>query len=222
MTRRAFLKSALSGLFVTALGPTLPLPSWSFETSENSGLKNKQARSRYDLEIGYSPLELDGKKQPIEATAINGTVPGPLVHLREGDRVQLNVTNALPDSKHASIHWHGLLVPPEMDGVPGVSFPGIPPGETYHYEYEVKQAGTYWYHSHSAFQEQTGTYGPLVIDPADGVPFDYDRDYAVVLSDWTPDDPGNVFRNLKLGEHYYNFQQQTVWDLLKVMPSKVK
>lgn len=214
LTRREFLKSALSGLFVTAMGTTLPLPSWSRTADSGSNLTVDRAKSRYDLEIDYAPLELDGREQPIEATAINGSVPGPLVHLKEGDRVQLNVTNSLHDSAHSSIHWHGILVPPEMDGVPGISFSGIPPGETYHYEYEVKQAGTYWYHSHSAFQEQTGTYGPLIIDPKDGPPFDYDRDYAVVLSDWTPSGPGEVFRNLKLGEHYYNFQQQTVWDLL--------
>lgn len=215
ITRRDFLKSALSGLFVTAMGPTLPLPSWAGENETAPNLRESTPRNRYDLEIGYEAFQLDGEIEPTRATAINGTVPGPLVHLREGDRVQLNVTNALPDSNHASIHWHGILVPPEMDGVPGVSFGGIPPGETYHYEYEVKQAGSYWYHSHSGFQEQTGTYGPLVIEPENGVPFDYDRDYAVVLSDWTTEGPETVFRNLKLGEHYYNFQQRTVQDLLE-------
>lgn len=214
LSRRDFLKTVASGLFVTSIGPTLPLPGWSSTTDRDRGSISKRPRSEYNLEIDYAPLELDGRTQPLQATAINGSVPGPLVHLKEGDRVRLNVTNSLHDSAHASIHWHGLLVPPEMDGVPGVSFEGIPPGETYHYEYEVEQAGTYWYHSHSAFQEQTGTYGPLVIDPKDGEPFDYDRDHTVVLSDWTSDDPANVFRNLKLGEHYYNFQQRTVWDLL--------
>jgi CopA family copper-resistance protein len=215
MTRRDFLKTAVKGAFVTTIGATLPLPAWSQSGTPRANLERTGPKSRYDLEIGYQPMTLNGRTEPIQATAINGTVPGPLVHLREGDRVQLNVTNNLLDSEHTSIHWHGILVPPEMDGVPGVSFKGIPPGDTYHYEYEVKQAGTYWYHSHSAFQEQTGTYGPLVIDPADGEPFDYDRDYAVVLSDWASDEPGDVFRNLKLGEHYYNFQQQTVWDFLE-------
>jgi CopA family copper-resistance protein len=215
MTRRDFLKGLGAGLFVTSLGMSTPLPVWSQSSRSQSNLRRRDPSSQYDLEIGYAPMELDGKTEPIEATAINGTVPGPLVHLKEGDQVQLNVTNALPDSNHASIHWHGILVPPEMDGVPGVSFKGIPPGDTYHYEYEVVQAGTYWYHSHSAFQEQTGTYGPLVIEPEDGIPFEYDRDYAVVLSDWTSDDPGNVFRNLKEGEHFYNFQQRTVWDFLR-------
>lgn len=218
LTRREFLKTAAStaasGLFVTGFGSLLPVPAWSKPARSRSDLTRTSPSDHYNLEIGYEPMELNGKKEPIKATAINGSVPGPPVYLREGDRINLDVTNALWDSKHTSIHWHGILVPPEMDGVPGISFKGIPPGDTYHYEYDVVQAGTYWYHSHSFFQEQTGVYGPLVIEPSDGEPFDYDRDYAVVLSDWTSDDPDNVFRNLKLGEHYYNFQQQTVWDVI--------
>ncbi len=116
------------------------------------------------------------------------------------------------DTAHSSIHWHGILVPFPMDGVPGVNFAGIPPGETYEYRYRVKQAGTYWYHSHSRFQEQTGSYGPLVIDPKDGEPFTYDRDYPVVLSDWSFEDPETIFRHINLMGHYYNFQRRTLWD----------
>ena len=124
-------------------------------------------------------MEIDGRGGT--ATAINGSVPGPLIHLREGDDVELNITNRMMDVPHSSIHWHGILVPFRMDGVPGVNFGGIPPGETYRYRYRVRQAGTYWYHSHSRFQEQTGAYGPLVIDPKDGEPFAYERDYPVVM-----------------------------------------
>ncbi len=102
-----------------------------------------------------------------------------------------------------------------MDGVPGVNFNGIQPGETYEYRYRVKQAGTYWYHSHSRFQEQTGTYGPLIIDPKDGEPFDYDRDYAVVLSDWSFEDPETIFRHINLMGHYYNFQRRTVGEFFR-------
>jgi CopA family copper-resistance protein len=167
-------------------------------------------QSRYDLTIGYSPIRIDGREGV--STGINGTVPGPLVHLREGDDVILSVTNRLMDTEHSSIHWHGILVPFLMDGVPGMNFDGIQPGETYEYRYRVKQAGTYWYHSHSRFQEQTGTYGPLTIDPKDGEPFAYDRDYPVVLSDWSFEDPETIFRNINLMGHYYNFQRRTVWE----------
>jgi CopA family copper-resistance protein len=146
---------------------------------------------------------------------VNNTVPGPLVHLREGDDVVLNVTNELWDTEHSSIHWHGLLVPFAMDGVPGVNFAGIKPGDTYEYRFRVVQAGSYWYHSHSRFQEQTGVYGPLIIDPKDGEPFSYDRDYAVVLSDWSFADPETIYRHINITGEYYNFQQRTVGEFLK-------
>lgn len=191
----------------------LPKPIWA-ESGPNNELAGEPKR-RYDLNIDYAPMILDGRRERIRATAINGTVPGPLVHLREGDTVELNVTNSLMDTEHASIHWHGILVPFPMDGVPGINFKGIPPGETYHYQYQVKQAGTYWYHSHSYFQEQTGTYGPLVIQPRDGEPFRYDRDYTVVLSDWTSDGPKAAFRNVTMSDGYYNYQQRTVWDFFR-------
>ncbi|MDZ7696388.1 MAG: copper resistance system multicopper oxidase [Deltaproteobacteria bacterium] len=186
----------------------MPLPGWA--STATTGIKRKSPKRRYDLSIGYSPIRIDGRGGI--STSINGTVPGPLVHLREGDDVVLNVTNTLMDTEHASIHWHGILVPFRMDGVPGVNFNGIQPGETYEYRYRVKQAGTYWYHSHSRFQEQTGAYGPLIIDPKDGEPFDFDRDYPVVLSDWSFEDPETIFRHINLMGHYYNFQRRTVGD----------
>ena len=208
ITRRDFIKTAGAGLFLAGLQCALPLPAWAFKGS--SGVKQSIPKRRYDLSIGYSPIQIDGQEG--KSTGINGTVPGPLLHLREGDDVVLNVTNQLMDTEHSSIHWHGILVPFEMDGVPGVNFSGIKPGETYKYRYRVRQAGTYWYHSHSRFQEQTGAYGPLIIDPVEGEPFKYNRDYPVVLSDWSFEDPETIFRHINLKGHYYNFQRRTVWD----------
>jgi len=208
VTRRNFLKATGAGLFLAGLSFTLPLPAWA--RTATTGVEMTGPQNRYDLTFAYSPIRIDGREGT--ATAINGSVPGPLVHLREGDDVALNVTNRLMDVEHASIHWHGILVPFRMDGVPGVNFNGIQPGTTYEYRYRVKQAGTYWYHSHSRFQEQTGSYGPLIIDPKDGEPFDYDRDYPVVLSDWSFEDPETIYRHINLMGHYYNFQRRTVWD----------
>ncbi len=208
ISRREFIKATGAGLFLAGLHCALPLPSWALTASP--GITAATRQSLYDLTLAYSPIRIDGREGI--ATGINGTVPGPLIHLREGDDVVLNVTNRLDDTKHSSIHWHGILVPFRMDGVPGINFNGIQPGETYQYRYRVKQAGTYWYHSHSRFQEQTGAYGPLIIDPKDGEPFSFDRDYPVVLSDWSFTDPETIFRNINLMGHYYNFQQRTVGD----------
>jgi CopA family copper-resistance protein len=210
MNRRDFMKATGAGFFLAGLHCALPLPAWAFTAAP--GIERSSSKRRYDLAIEYSPLRIDGLKGT--STAINGTVPGPLLHLREGDDVVLNVTNRLMDTEHASIHWHGILVPFEMDGVPGVNFAGIPPGQTYEYRYRVKQAGTYWYHSHSRFQEQTGAYGPLIIDPKDGEAFNYDRDYPVVLSDWSFEDPEAIFRHINLMGHYYNFQRRTTQDFV--------
>ena len=140
--------------------------------------------------------------------AVNGSVPGPLIRLREGQNVRFNVTNHLRED--TSIHWHGLLVPFQMDGVPGISFPGIKPDKTFTYEFPVRQAGTYWYHSHSGLQEQQGHYGPLIIDPAGAEPVKYDRDYILLLSDFTVLDPHFIMSRLRTGEGYFN-QQLTSW-----------
>jgi len=208
LDRRRFLRQLGAGVFVTSLGGLLPRPAWAAVTGQS--LTDSAIRRRYDLNIGYMPFSINGKKESVRATAINGTVPGPLIRLREGDDVQLNVTNSLMDTKHSSIHWHGILVPFAMDGVPGVNFAGIKPGETYNYRFKVKQSGTYWYHSHSAFQEQTGTYGPLIIEPRGGDPIQADRDYTVTLSDWTSDGPDAAFRNITMSDGYYNYQQRTI------------
>lgn len=160
----------------------------------------------YDLVIDRAGFRV-GDRSAL-APMINETVPGPLLRLQEGQEAILRVTNNLDED--TSIHWHGLLVPTDMDGVPGFSYEGIKPGETFTYRFDVKQAGTYWYHSHSGGQEQQGMYAPLVIDPAGEDPVAYDREYAIVLSDWTDEDPKDVLRNLKGNGAYYNFGKRTL------------
>lgn len=209
--RRFFIKSIGASLFTTGLNFTLPMPAWGSTLAE--GIGKQKPENLFNLTIGYSPFKIDGKEGT--ATAINGTVPGPLLRWKEGEHVRMNVTNKLMDTEHASIHWHGILVPFRMDGVPGVNFRGIRPGETYEYHFQVKQYGTYWYHSHSAFQEQTGTYGPLIIDPAGKEPYPYDREHVIVLSDWTFENPTSVFRNLHKIEGYYNYQKRTVFEYFR-------
>ncbi|SHN50193.1 copper resistance system multicopper oxidase [Erythrobacter sanguineus] len=159
-----------------------------------------------DLAVGHGPRVVQGRKG--HGIAVNGSVPGPLVRLQEGQDVQLNVTNNL--GQDTSIHWHGLLLPFHMDGVPGISFPGIRPGQTFTYEFPVRQAGTYWYHSHSGLQEQQGHYGPLIIDPAGDEPAEYDREYILLLSEFTPLSPHFIMDRLRKGEGYFNYQQ-TSW-----------
>jgi CopA family copper-resistance protein len=151
--------------------------------------------------------------RPAYATAVNGFVPGPTLRWREGETVTLRVTNHLEEP--TSIHWHGIRTPSDMDGVPGLSFPGIAPGRTFTYRFPLRQCGTYWYHSHSRFQEQTGHYGALLVEPADRRPIEYDREYAMVLSDWTDQDPEAVFSNLKQDSSYYNFHQRTAGSFIR-------
>ena len=169
-------------------------------------------KSGIDLVIDRTPIYIDGREGT--AVTINGAVPGPLLRMREGEDVTLRVTNRLTDDS-TSIHWHGLLVPTDMDGVPGVSFPGINPGDTFTYRFRVRQNGTYWYHSHSAFQEQLGHYAPIIIEPAGADPVKYDREHVVVLSDWTFEDPKRIFSKLKKQSDYYNFQQRTTADFFR-------
>ncbi|GAY21070.1 MULTISPECIES: copper resistance system multicopper oxidase [Sphingobium] len=146
------------------------------------------------------------------AVMINGTLPAPLIRLKEGQNVRLSVTNRLRED--TSIHWHGLIVPFQMDGVPGVSFPGIRPGETFTYEFPIRQSGTYWYHSHSGMQEAVGHYGPIVIDPAGTDPVEATREHVVILSDWSPVHPHVLLKRLKQMGGYFNMQKQTLAGLL--------
>ncbi|EMD83366.1 Multicopper oxidase [Pacificimonas flava] len=162
-----------------------------------------------DLTIGEGMRSVQGRRG--HSIAVNGSVPGPLVRLKEGQPVKLNVTNTL--SEDSSIHWHGLLVPFQFDGVPGVSFPGIRPGQTFTYDMPAfRQSGTYWWHSHSSLQEQAGHYGPIVVEPAGTDPVQADRDYVLLLSEFTPLHPHTIMAKLKKGEGYFNYQQRTLTD----------
>lgn len=164
-----------------------------------------------DLIIARTPLGFGGRNAA--AVTINGTVPGPLLRFREGEMATLRVTNRLDED--TSIHWHGLLVPSEMDGVPGVSFPGIRPGETFTYRFAVRQSGTYWYHSHSSMQEQLGMYAPIIIEPAQRDPVAFDREHVIVLSDWTFRNPHRMLSVMKKQSGFFNFRQRTLGDFFR-------
>ncbi|MAT51643.1 MAG: copper resistance protein CopA [Porticoccaceae bacterium] len=214
MHRRKVLKT-LAGLGGLGLFGAL-LPAYGRSPSPFNGgatpVPGGTPRSvEMDLRIDRKVVDIAGARA--SATTINNGIPGPLVELWEGQDAVLRVTNDLDED--SSIHWHGILLPFEMDGVPGVAFPGIKPGETFEARFPVRQYGTYWYHSHSGLQEQTGTYGPLVIHPESPDPFTYDRDYVVLLSDWTFDDPHDILANLKKMSHYYNFNRRTVGDFFR-------
>jgi len=182
-----------------------------FESLAPAYARSRASDGPIDLAIGEQAINVGGKQFP--ALAINGTVPGPLVRLREGQDAVIRVTNQLKHES-TSIHWHGLILPFRMDGVPGVSYPGIGAGETFEYRFPVKQNGTYWYHSHTAVQEQLGVYGPLIIDPAEPEPFRYDREYVVVLGDWLSGDPMAMLGKLKKNGGYSNYQRRTVGDFI--------
>ncbi len=206
-TRRKFIYStAAAG---AALGIQGLLPTWARSATLDGGTGLQALTgTAFDLQIARTPVTIDGRRG--RAITINGTIPAPLLRWREGDELTLRVTNRLEED--TSIHWHGILLPFQMDGVPGVTFPGIKPGETFTYRFPVKQAGTYWYHSHSGLQEQLGHYGPLVIDPAGPDPVAYDREHILVLSDWAFEDPHRIFAKLKKMSDGFNFQKRTVGD----------
>lgn len=202
--RRKFIKSAIG--LSSALVLAKLAPAWASPLGRSYGALI-QNDGPIDLLVEQSAMNVAGKSAlPI---TLNGSMPGPLIRLREGQRARLNVTNALKTD--TSIHWHGIILPENMDGVPGISFPGIKPGETFNYEFDVTQNGTYWYHSHSGLQEQMGHLGPLIIEPADG-DIGADREHVILLSDWTFDDPHEIYRNLKVSEGYYNYHQRTLSD----------
>jgi CopA family copper-resistance protein len=160
----------------------------------------------FELTIDSTPVNITGRR--VMATTINGSIPGPTLRWREGDTVTVAVTNKL--KVPTSIHWHGMRIPSNMDGVPGLSFAGIPAGETFVYSFPVKQRGTYWYHSHSRFQEQTGIFGSLIVEAREKEPFEYDREYAILLADWSDSNPETVFSNLKQDSDYYNYHRPTL------------
>ncbi|QJQ99506.1 copper resistance system multicopper oxidase [Halomonas sp. PGE1] len=208
MSRRQILKGGAALGLGSAAALSLR-PSWANPWGQtNVYSKGVEEGPEVSLAIRRESILIDGKEaRPI---SINGTSPGPMIRLKEGQDAVLRVTNLLDEP--TSIHWHGLILPPGMDGVPGVSFPGIAPGETFTYRFPVRQNGTYWYHSHSGLQEQLGHAGPLIIDAAGREPFRYDREHVLLLTDWTFEDPMSVFRNLKTAEGYYNFQERTIAD----------
>ncbi len=167
--------------------------------------------TEFDLILSNTPKNFSGRWT--SATSVNGSVPAPTLCWREGTTVTLRVHNRLPTS--SSIHWHGIMLPFDMDGVPGISFPGIPAGETFTYRFPVRQSGTYWYHGHTRFQEQTGLYGAIIIEPEAGEPIRTDRDHIVLLSDWTDENPEHIFSALKQMSDFYNFQLPTAQDFLR-------
>lgn len=206
-SRRRFVQSIAVGGALSGLGywpGAVAAQSRSREASVLSG-------TEFDLTIGEAPVDVTGRTRP--ATLVNGSLPAPVLRWREGDTVTLRVTNRLAAT--SSIHWHGILLPAGMDGVPGLSFNGIQPGETFVYRFPVTQSGTYWYHSHSRFQEQTGVYGAIVIEPRGGERFRAERDHVVLLSDWTDENPETLFANLKKMSDYYNFNQLTAADFAR-------
>jgi CopA family copper-resistance protein len=207
MQRRKFLQSSL--LFSGALGWQSLLPAWaqSGALSTLAGIPALQG-SDFDLTVAAARGLVAGKRS--RRITLNGQFPAPLLRWREGDDLTLRVHNELDEQ--TSIHWHGILLPWQMDGVPGVSFPGIGAAATFTYRFALKQAGTYWYHSHSGLQEQIGHYGPLIIDPREPEPFTYDREYVVLLSDWSFEQPERIFARLKKMSDSYNYQQRTVFD----------
>ncbi len=210
LERRQLLRAAALGGAGAGLGGVLP--AWAQPLAP--GLARPLptvSGTDIALTIGKVAVRVDGKVS--RAVGVNGTVPAPLVRLKQGQKVRLRVTNTLDED--SSIHWHGLLVPFAMDGVPGVSFPGIMARSTFNYEFDVVQSGTYWYHSHSAYQEEDGLYGPIVIDPADADPVAYDREHVLVLSDHSPMSGATIFNKLKqMGGGYFNMQRMTLSGLL--------
>jgi CopA family copper-resistance protein len=208
MPRRTFVKGLAVGGAAAGLG------LWrtsAFAQGNTPSRWSDLSGTEFDLRIGETPMNFTGS--PRTAITVNGSIPAPTLHWKEGDTVTLRVANTLAED--ASIHWHGILLPANMDGVPGLSFHGIRPGETYVYRFNVRQGGTYWYHSHSGFQEQRGLYGPLVIHPREPEPFRYDREHVVMLTDWTDENPERVFAKLKKRSDYYNFHQRTVGDFFR-------
>lgn len=214
LSRRRFVQGLALGGTVAAFGvPT----SFAASTRGGVGNGNVLTGTEFDLVIGETPVDFTGRVRP--AVTVNGSIPAPLLRWKQGTTVNLRVRNALPvgsiHGHETSIHWHGMILPANMDGVPGLSFDGIHRGEAYQYRFDVQQNGTYWYHSHSAFQEQAGLYGPIVIEAAEPEPFSYQRDYVVMLTDWTDLNPVQLFARLKKMASFDNYYKRTVGDFLR-------
>jgi len=208
LSRRRFVQGLAAG------GVLAATPSWlqaAVSSTTSLGSAPVLSGREIDLVIAETPVNFTGVTRM--ATTINGSIPAPTLRLREGDEVTIRVTNRLPVA--TSIHWHGILLPYQMDGVPGISFKGIAPGETFIYRFTLRQSGTYWYHSHSGFQEMTGMYGALIIEPRAGERHHTDQDHVVQLSDWTDENPMHAFSKLKVQSDIYNFSQPTFFDFTR-------
>ena len=206
LSRRRFVQGVAGAVALSSVG-AWKAPTWaSSQVRPSAELRGTE----FDLEVAELPVNFTGTQSV--ASVVNGSLPAPTLRVREGETVTLRVTNRL--SEPTAIHWHGVTLPAEMDGVPGISFPGIAPGETFTYRFTLRQSGTYWYHAHT-LHEQTGLYGALIVEPREPEGIHADRDYAVLLSDWTDENPLQVFLNLKKMGGYYNFGQPTVGDFLE-------
>ena len=210
-SRRHFVQGLLLGGAALAAG-TLRVPAQARERALATPAQTL-AGTDFQLDIGTSLVNFTGQPRP--AITINGSLPAPLLRWREGDTVSLRVANHLPPGTRTSIHWHGIVLPANMDGVPGMSFDGIMPGESYLYRFTLKQSGTYWYHSHSMQQEQAGLYGAIIVDPREPAPYHWDREHVVLLSDWTDLDPAALFARLKKAPHHDNWYKPTVADFFR-------
>ncbi|MER2177502.1 MAG: copper resistance system multicopper oxidase, partial [Stenotrophomonas maltophilia] len=212
-SRRLFVQGVAAGGVVAGLAATGLSPR-AFAAAGPGLVGAPQVLSSQDvqLSIGESLANFTGRTRP--AITVNGSLPAPILRWREGQTVSIRVANTL-QGHPTSIHWHGLLLPANMDGVPGLSFNGIAPGEAYQYRFTLKQSGTYWYHSHSMFQEQAGLYGALIIDPLEPAPYHFDREHVILLSDWTDMDPGALFRRMKKLAEYDNYYKRTLPDFLR-------
>jgi CopA family copper-resistance protein len=202
-SRRRFVFGASAMLALMSI----PFPKNAVANALSQSLSQLSGKV-FDLSIDYKMVNFTGKSA--RATVVNQLLPAPLLRWKEGETVTLRVKNNLDHD--SSIHWHGIILPTEMDGVPGFSFDGIKPGETFEYQFTVQQSGTYWYHSHSGYQEQTGLFGAIVIDPATPDPVIYDREYVIMLSDWSDEAPENIYAKLKKQADYYNYRERTVMD----------
>ena len=230
INRRKFLGSSASG--VGMLGLAGAMPAWA-----RGGLDGTIARRGSDvlsgehltMSVADTTFTTGSRRGP--GVAVNGTIPGPLVRLKEGQNLTVDLLNR--SSHGTSIHWHGLLVPFLMDGVPGVSMSAVEPGDTYRYQFPIRQSGTYWWHAHT-LQEPLGHYGPLIVDPIEPEPYEYDRDYVVMLSDWSTMGPHEIMKKLKVAEGYFNYgkttwtddydmsgEERRMWARMRMMPTDI-
>ena len=197
LSRRRFVQGLTMGSVAAGFGLLRSSNAWALTST---GQSTVLSGTDFALDIAETPVNITGAVRL--ATTVNGAMPGPVLRCKQGGTVTLRVTNRL--RVPTSIHWHGIVLPYGMDGVPGISFDGIAPGETFVYRFPLRQSGTYWYHSHSRFQEQTGLFGALIVDPAGPDRYASDRDHVVLLNDWTDEDPEHIYTRLKKQSDYYN------------------